>query len=192
MRHGLTKVGALVGAALLLAGCGDSHPIPEANPGSRPADSAPDQATAGGAASAPAPSTGAFTVLTAPVATSAAATTSCNLDAVDGAPPGAKPLPRGASALFAGWAAASSGSAVPSTVTIVLAGSHAKYSVAVPTGAQRPDVAKAQGKPELVTSGYQVNADLSGVPAGTYTVELHYHAAGKAWRCDTTRTLSVQ
>lgn len=191
MGHGLTRAAVVVGAALLLAGCGDSHPLPESSVGSGQIDAAPSSAVPAASTPAPAPTTGAFAMLAAPATTSAATTASCNLDAVEGVPLGAKPLARGGSALFAGWAAASSGAAVPSTVTIVLTGAHA-YAVAAPTGAPRPDVAKAQGKPELAMSGYQVKADMSEVETGTYKVELRYDASGKAWRCTTAHSLRVQ
>jgi hypothetical protein len=115
----------------------------------------------------------------------------CNLDAIDGAPVGREPLHRDGSALFAGWAGAGDGSAVPATVTIVLRGAQ-DFGVKSPTGAPRPDVASANRKPALANSGYVVKADLSAVAPGDYRVELRYAAGGKVWLCAPGKRIAIR
>lgn len=182
--------GLATGLALLLTGCGDSHPIAEPGPAafaSGPAGSAP-------ANSVPVypPSTGRFVAVAADaISQSAESSAKCNLDAIDGAPPGSKPLSHDGSVLFEGWAASNDGAAVPDAAMIVLLGQQA-FEVRVPTGAPRPDVAAANHEPALANAGYAINADMAAVTAGSYTVELRYAAGGKAWRCETVHSVAVE
>lgn len=173
---------AASGMTLVLAGCGDSYPLPEsssASPASPPL-------------AAYAATNGVFKEV-APVnpAPAAVAAEKCNLDAVNGAPAGSNPLTRGSQALFAGWAASGDAKAVPATVEIVLHGAH-DYAVTARTGAPRPDVASANGAPALAQAGYAIHAGLGVVPAGSYQVVLRYSADGKAWRCATPRSLTIR
>jgi hypothetical protein len=177
----LMKAAALAaGAALLLAGCGDSHPI---------AEPAAGNATPGRAYAAP---SGEFAPVKAGGLPKAAmASGKCNLDTINGMAPDSKPLSHGQPALFAGWAASNDGKNVPQTIAIVLRGQK-DFLVQTPTGAPRPDVVSANGEPGLANSGYMVEVDLSAVPSGSYTVELHYSAGGKAWRCESTHAVTVE
>lgn len=173
---------AASGMTLVLAGCGDSYPLPEsssASPASPPL-------------AAYAATNGVFKEV-APVnpAPAAVAAEKCNLDAVNGAPAGSNPLTRGSQALFAGWAASGDAKAVPATVEIVLHGAH-DYAVTARTGAPRPDVASANGAPALAQAGYAIHAGLGVVSAGSYQVVLRYSADGKAWRCATPRSLTIR
>lgn len=56
--------------------------------------------------------------------------------------------------------------------SVALMGPEKNYLFPAKTGWDRTDVADYFRKPELATSGFQVNVDLSGVPAGTY--KLNY------------------
>lgn len=171
--------------ALLLSGCGDSHPI--AAPAS-PVAAPPSGSTA----AAYVPTTGVFTVAAGDVLSQPSEPSGkCNLDAIDGAPVGSKPLRRGGSALFAGWAGTNDGAAVPAEVTIVLHGAQ-DFAVQATTGAPRPDVAAANHVPALANSGYAVKANLAAVVAGSYKVELRFKAAGKTWRCESTYAVKVE
>lgn len=181
---------ALLVGAVVLAGCGDPQPL---SGGSAPvgAESVPP---ASSTAKAPAytPAIVAFAALVPSGGVDAAkSTSSCNLDAVNGAPPDSQPLARGGTAAFAGWAAAGGGDAVPVQVSIVLVGDR-DYGVTVSTGAPRPDVAQAQGKPALADSGYVANASLATVVPGSYRVELRFAATGTRWRCVTAHRVTVQ
>jgi hypothetical protein len=189
-------VGLLSGVALLLAGCGDSHPI--APPGSAAVAALPSGSTAVAAASpddkpaAHIPAAGVFTVAAKDILLQPSEPSGkCNLDVVDGAPAGSKPVPHGGSALFAGWAGANDGAGVPAAVTIVLHGAQ-DFAVQASTGSPRPDVAAANHMPALANSGYAVNASMAAVSAGHYQVELRFTAAGKAWRCESTHALTVE
>lgn len=171
------------GAALSLAGCGDSHPVPA---------SGSDQSAPAAPAQAYAPSSGEFVPASADVfSKSAEPSGKCNLDAINGTAPGSKPLPHGQRALFAGWAASNDGKTVPQIIAIVLRGTR-DFEVQTPAGAARPDVASANGEPGLANAGYAIRAGLSAVAPGNYTVELHYTAGGKAWRCESTHAVTVQ
>lgn len=188
--------GLSAGLMLLLAGCGDSHPIAtptSATVAAEPARSAAVAgATPGRAAAAYVPATGAFAVAAEDVLSQPSEPSGkCNLDAVAGAPAGSKPLPHGGSALFAGWAGANDGAAVPAAVTIVLYGAQ-NFAVQASTGAPRPDVAAANHMPALANSGYAVNANMAAVTAGSYKVELRFKAEGKVWRCESTHAVTVE
>lgn len=182
----VSVAGAAAGLALLLAGCGDSHPI--AAPSSAEVASAP----VGSAAAAYIPTKGVFTVAAGGVLSqSFESSGKCNLDAIDGAPVGSKPLPHSGSVLFAGWAGTNNGAAVPAAVTIVLHGAQ-DYAVQASTGAPRPDVAAANHMPVLANSGYAVKASIAAVAAGNYKVELRFKAAGKMWRCESAYAVTIE
>lgn len=169
---------AVFAAVALCAGCDRSQQA-----------SAPGQAFS---AQAVAPASAEFAAIAAPSSSRVGEVTSaCNLDDVDGAPPGSQPLRAGGNALLAGWAAGADGTVVPTRVEVVLKGGH-DYAVSAPTGAPRPDVAKATGHTSLARAGFQVNAGLAAVPAGRYEVVLRYSAAGKSWRCTTTHSVVLE
>lgn len=174
---------------LALVGCGNSTPLP-----ATPAASASASATPAPAVSQKAyiPSVGAF----APIAVTrlqqvTQTTDNCNLDAVDGKSASDASLPHAGSADFTGWAADGVSGTVPANVQLILTGTQ-DFVVDVATGLQRNDVAKAQNKPAFATSGYQVKAGLSAVPAGEYGVTLLYSAGGHDLKCATPAKLSVK
>lgn len=171
-----------VAVILLLAGCGDSHPIPVASGASSSSSSTPPAV----------PAESAFAAIDAKnLDRSAEVTENCNLDTIDGAPAGSKPLSRDKAALFAGWAANGDDSAVPGVVEIVLHGAK-DFAVRSATGMPRQDVASANHAPALAASGYQVKTDLSAVVPGDYRVVLLYRTAGRSLRCNVAAKLTVR
>lgn len=189
MRQSLTAPSLAAALTLLLAGCGNSTPLPpsSAAPGasSTPTVSAP-------ATSTYVPSKGAFAAVPATLLQQAVRVTpDCNLDAVNDRPPGSVPLQHAGSATFTGWAGDTATGAVPAKLQLLLTGPR-DYAVGVATGLARADVASAQHKPAFVSSGYAVDADLSTVAAGDYGVTLLYTVAGQSLRCPTKIKLSVQ
>ncbi|HVX04486.1 MAG TPA: hypothetical protein VHA71_05130 [Rhodanobacteraceae bacterium] len=162
-----------------LGGCGDSHPI---------------SPVSGGNAAVPdvQPTQGRFAAIGPNVlARSAEPVANCNLDAIDGVPPGSKPLQRNENALFAGWAANQEGAAVPGVVEIVLHGAR-DFAVLSATGMPRPDVATANHQPGLANAGYALEADLSAVVPGKYQIVLLYQAGSQSLRCNLAATLVVR
>ena len=161
---------------LMLAGCGDSTPLP--------ASSAP-------ASSNYTPSTGAFAAIPVSSSGNALAVDSCNVDAVNDKPAGSEPLPHASTATFSGWAAGAQTDKVPAGVQLVLKGAQ-DYAVNAATGMPRPDVAKANKHPGWAAAGYSVNADLSAVAPGTYTPVLEFSVDGKSMQCTTQHKLTIQ
>ena len=74
--------------------------------------------------------------------------------------------------------------------TIVLHGAQ-NFAIRASTGAPRPDVAAANHMPALANSGYAINASMAAVSSGSYGVELHFKAGGKAWRCESKHAVMV-
>lgn len=160
---------------LVLAGCGDSTPLP--------AESAPTSDYT--------PSTGAFAAEPASSFGNALAVNTCNLDAVNDKPTGSEPLPHASTATFSGWVASAQANSVPAGAQLVLQGPH-DYVVNAATGMPRPDVAKVNNRPAWVTAGYSVKADLSAVIPGTYTPVLEFSMDGKSMLCVTQHKLTIQ
>jgi hypothetical protein len=172
---------AILCLMLMLAGCGDSVPLP---PGA--------SNDAGGSLKATyTPSIGAFTAFTAASSQPTAVVTTCSLDAVNDQPAGSAPVSHASTATFTGWVADSGSGAVPSKVQLVLRGVQS-YVVTAATGMSRPDVAKADGRPAWVSSGYSVKADLSAVPSGTYKPVLQFDVKGKYLQCPSPHPVVVQ
>lgn len=160
---------------LVLAGCGDSTPLP--------AGSAPTSDYT--------PSTGAFAAAPASSFGNALAVNTCNLDAVNDKPTGSGPLPHTSTATFSGWAASAQPNSVPAGVQLVLQGAH-DYVVNAATGMPRPDVAKANAQPGWAMAGYSVKADLSAVAPGTYAPVLEFSVDGKQMQCAIGTKLTIQ
>lgn len=165
----------LAAAALAMAGCNRSAPT----------------ATVAQADSYVA-SSGAFAALPAADLQSAASDiNTCNLDTIGGKPASGQALSHSGAMQFAGWAADTSTGTVPAGVKLVLKGAQ-DYAVNAATGQLRTDVAAATRMPALATSGYAVDAELAAVAPGDYQVLLLFQSGGKAQRCPTKVTLSVQ
>ncbi|MER3547245.1 MAG: hypothetical protein C4338_06430 [Rhodanobacteraceae bacterium] len=173
-------------AALGLAGCGDSTPIPAA-PSSAPAPAATSRspnAAALAAAFAPLPA--------GEIDKASRADPDCNLDVVDGKPAGSVPLARGSSPVFSGWAADGASKSVPPTITLVLKGAQ-DFAVQAATGAPpREDVAAITKVPAFRASGYAIKADLSAVPAGQYSIVILEQAGGKRISCTPGKRVTIQ
>lgn len=167
--------------ALALAGCGNSTPLPAAS----------SSASTGAAGSAYTPSTATFATIPASQLQQGTTVTSCNVDTVNDKPAGSEPLPHAGTATFTGWAADGDAGKVPAGVQLVLKGTQ-DYAVNAATGMSRPDVAAANHKPALTSAGFSVNADLSAVAPGQYSVVLLFSASGKHFQCATPHKLTVQ
>ncbi|WP_458071348.1 hypothetical protein [Rhodanobacter sp. BL-MT-08] len=114
----------------------------------------------------------------------------CALDNISGQFGGSPAqLHTGASALFVGWAGNGKGQAANGFL-LVLKGSQS-YSVPLSMNVERPDVAKATSSDGMVNSGYQVNASLTGVAAGSYHIVI-VDPANASNICDTERDIVVQ
>jgi len=159
---------------LVLAGCGDSTPLP--------ADVA--------STSDYTQSTGTFAAIPASSSGKGSTVNTCNLDAVNDKPAGSESLPHASTATFSGWAAGDPGH-VPAGVQLVLKGTQ-DYAVNAATGMPRPDVASANKQPGWAGAGYSVKADLSAVAPGSYTPVLEFSVDGKPVQCATPHKLTVQ
>lgn len=179
--HALSALLSVGAAAFALAACGDS--TPEAGGISQQIDAQ---------AQSRAPSTGSFKrIAVDALPKDARAMPDCNIDTIDGNPAGGVTLDHAAKPVFAGWAADTISKSVPRTVKIVLKGAQ-DYAVDAATGYSRNDVAKAQKQPAFATSGYQLRADLSAVPAGGYLLVLFYDTHGEHLTCDPKKSLTVR
>lgn len=75
--------------------------------------------------------------------------------------------------------------------SVVLKGTN-DYAISTATGELRKDVGEYFKDPALSTAGFSVSADLANVAAGDYDVEYVIQKAGKAYFCDTARTISLK
>lgn len=185
---------------LLLAGCGDSHPLPQSQPAaSVPAPASTINATPVNAAprNAPvyAPATGAFAAESSALpGNTARVVDDCNIDSVDGKPIDGVSLARTSSAAFAGWAADSATGVVPKRVQLVLRSERGSggFTMEIATGETRPDVAQARKNPAFAASGWSVQANLSAVAPGRYDTVLRYRINGKPVVCDPHHAVTIQ
>jgi hypothetical protein len=161
--------------APLLAGCGDSTPLPAEGPSTGNYT----------------PSTGTFAAIAASSSSDALTVNTCNLDAVNDKPAGSEPLSHASTATFSGWAASGNSDHVPANVQLVLKGAR-DYAVNAATGMPRPDVASANSQPGWTAAGYSVKADLSAVAPGSYTPVLEFNVDGKPSQCATQHKLTIQ
>lgn len=75
---------------------------------------------------------------------------------------------------------------------IVLKGETRNFRIPAKTGWDRSDVASFFKMPQLATSGFDVNADLSGVATGNYKVDFMLERAGAKHFCESGKTLVVK
>ncbi|MDX5516405.1 MULTISPECIES: hypothetical protein [Stenotrophomonas] len=108
---------------------------------------------------------------------SAALLEDCNVERVDGRPASVGERSSSRRILIEGWVAGSlnvSGELVgkPSVRLVRIQGSEPVEEIEFPAQAVagRDDVAQALGKPGLARAGFQVNADISNLAPGRYTV----------------------
>lgn len=145
-------------AALLLVACGGSD-------APAPADAVAPAAEQAVAADAPV----ATSVAATPYAMVDGAPTSghCALDAVNGQPGPEVRVPAGGRVMFGGWLATAE-LQLPQGALLVLGNGAQSHSAPMASGAPRPDVAAALGSEALANSGFNLDVDLAGVPAGSY------------------------
>ena len=93
-----------------------------------------------------------------------------------------------------GWAVDDIAVAVPAEVFVELVPvtGTAHFYAAAARLTKRPDVAKAHGKPVFENSGYDLDADLSAVPAGVYSVLVVQPVAAGVTSCDTKRRVDIR
>ncbi len=97
------------------------------------------------------------------------------VDALNDQPPGAGPVEADRLLTSTGWLVASTRpAAVPDSVFLVLTGADQRRYVAAAGKRSRPDVGAHFGNAALAEAGYDLAADVSGLPAGLYAVQLAY------------------
>ena len=169
------------GLALVLAACHNGPPGSTTVEPASPATANPYN-----------PVTGAFESVAVDELAKAKQAGDCNVDSVNGqvASNGA-PLDHRGTGQFAGWLGDHASGKAPPDFQLVLTGA-SDYAVKGTTGASRPDVASATGMPGFATSGYQLNANMSAVPVGSYGVTLVYQIKGEPMACATKVHVTVE
>lgn len=117
-------------------------------------------------------------------------TDACFLDLVDGPAKEVTSVANPAQVKLVGWGANAAAGTSPQSVFIELAGA-TPYFIKASTGVQRPDVATTLKKPGLATSGWEVAANLTDLPAGTYPLKLLMVDGNQGLSCDTHRSLQI-
>ena len=154
-----------IAAGLLIAGCG---PEPQTA-----ADVPPPPSNGGVDAAGPA-SAEATRSATTPfeMAADAPVTGHCALDSANGQRGEVVTLPAGGTVTFGGWAA-DAARQVPVDALLVFGNGAASHAVPLVAGAHRPDVAAALHSDALAHAGFNLQVDVSGIPAGTVlTIEF--------------------
>ena len=75
---------------------------------------------------------------------------------------------------------------------IVLKGDSKNFAIAAKTGWDRSDVAEFFKLPQLANSGYDVDVDLSGLPAGKYKIDYMVDRGGTRYFCESGKDLVVK
>lgn len=138
------------------------------------------------------PVTGTFEPVAAGAFAKAKQVGDCNVDSVNGqVASNGTPLAHQGTGQFAGWLGDRASGKAPPDFQLVLTGA-SDYVVKGDTGAPRPDVASATSVPGFATSGYQLNANMSAVPVGSYGVTLVYQSKDKQMACATQVHVTVE
>lgn len=127
------------------------------------------------------------------IAAVASSKVACALDTINEIAPATAPanVETGGMARFIGWVSDAERQA-PASFRIVLEGATMHTVEAKPGGVVgRPDVARALRSPALVDAGFNVVAELRGVPLGNYAVWLLLEDQAQAWRCNTPARVTV-
>jgi hypothetical protein len=173
-------------ATLLLSACGQD-----------PAPTAPAATPAPAAETAPAPapvvqgekpvSDDALAVIEAN-----AADIKCNIETIDGQTfENVRPQVSADHALkVVGWYVPAA--AGPVQLVLVNEDGSKHWKVALPTLAERPDVAAATGNPAALASGIAVDLDMTGMPTGFYGIYVSDAAHGAASICGIGRGFYIQ
>ena len=120
------------------------------------------------------------------------ASTKCALDVINGVTAPVTATKTG-KADFRGWAVDSNSNTVPAVLNVVL--TDAKGVSFVFSGAQRsdrPDVVKAYKQEAFLKSGFRLNADVSTLAKGTYSVTLQMPLENSVIACKTKKVLLVE
>lgn len=115
----------------------------------------------------------------------------CALDTIDGVPiKSPENIELNHSFTMEGWVATSDKRA-PAEFTIVLKGNDS-YGAEAHTGVVRPDVEKAFDSSEVFRGGFVAESALSGVPGGTYEVDVVVRNKATSEWCDTGRKFVIR
>lgn len=114
----------------------------------------------------------------------------CSLDSVDGSYAARVPLSKSKPAIFRGWLESHQRHPAGS-FSLVLIGKQA-YGIPAKTGVDRPDVASGRNDPGLEAAGFNFSAILDVLPAGDYSVRFLMSEGGKAYWCDTKKTVILR
>jgi hypothetical protein len=165
-------------AAILGSSCSQSNqqaPRNTATPASTPASAASTPAFAAFHGTIPANTTN----------------TQCALDIVNGQPAGsASPIAVGSTATFGGWAGNGGGQAA-NGFELILKGEQQSYSVPLPTGVTRADVADALDSGRMKNAGFNATVSFAGVASGNYALYVA-SPSNSAEDCDLHRSVTVQ
>lgn len=123
----------------------------------------------------------------------------CNVEGIDGKlfTDASLSFPKGGTREIGGWIVDKAGKAIPTNLTLVVAGVGSTSGVFTSTAAtwlDRAGVAETRGYgPELARSGFSFKVDTADVPAGTYHVfVVGDAAAGNKLVCDPGRQLVIE
>lgn len=118
--------------------------------------------------------------------------TMCSLDVMSG-DGGMVAYTEGGTVNFAGWAADSNTNTTPPLLNVVLTGMDGKPFVFKGAARNdRPDVVKAFNQDVFLKSGFSINADISALQKGTYSVNLQMPTADNLITCETKKTLVLK
>lgn len=91
---------------------------------------------------------------------------------------------------FGGWAGDLTTGTAPKEVFVQLEGAETIF-IKASRGTKRPDVAAQYDKPGLEDSGWDANANLAEVAAGTYKVSIIQIEGGAGISCDSKRSIVI-
>ena len=183
-----TSLAVLMGLAL--AACADNQP--PAQDAAQPQPEAPaDVAASPDAAPAPATQVTPSAGRPAEIPASLGTTDGCALDAVNG-----QSIVDTASVAdkeniqLSGWAGDLAAGTSPEQVFVQLEGAETIF-IKASRGTKRPDVAAQFGKPGLENAGWDANANLAEVAAGTYRVWIIQVEGDAGVSCDSKRSIVI-
>jgi len=119
----------------------------------------------------------------------------CNMETLNDAPWGNETLtlPKGAPFKVAGWGVVDVAKSVQAdTVYVRLHSADGRVYVANAARTQRADVAQYFNNPFYEASGYEVNGDVTALPAGEYAATLLMTHPGGVTLCDSGRRVTLQ
>lgn len=119
----------------------------------------------------------------------------CNIEAIGDltGPALNAPVRISGESVVAGWRTlqAQDGSEAGAWLRVLGADGAVAQQVSLPATEDRPDVVASSGRESALRSGFR-QASISGLAAGTYTVDIVFDAGPEWVRCAHTRTLAVE